>query len=75
METTSVCATWIRSWSEKYTIQINIKFHVICRWVYYSAVSPDKTMITKCKFDGSNQQSIIIDDNPGLILGISLGIS
>jgi hypothetical protein len=28
-----------------------------------------------CKFDGSNQQSIIIDDNPGLILGISLGIS
>ena len=31
-------------------------------------------MITKCKFDGSNQQSIIIDDNPGLILGISLDL-
>ena len=75
IETTSVCATWIRSWSEKYTIQINIKLHVICRWVYYSAVSTNKTRITKCKFDGSNQQSIITDNNPGIIFGISLGIS
>jgi hypothetical protein len=45
IETTSVCATWIRSWSEKYTIQINIKLHVICRWVYYSAISTNKTRI------------------------------
>ena len=51
-----------------------IVLDTVKKWVYYSAVSPNKTMITKCKFDGSNQQSIIIDDNPGKIYGISLDL-
>ena len=51
-----------------------IALDTVNKWVYYSAVSTNKTRITKCKFNGSNQQSIITDDNPGRIYGISLDL-
>ena len=51
-----------------------IVLDTVNKWVYYSAISRIKTRITKCKFDGSNQQSIITDDNPGIIFGISLDL-